>query len=71
MTVQIFVKQEAFKDLTNWINQLEPNNPSIWLSQRVRLCTQLEPGWVPVNISLDDWQKIRDYFDDLLVFKTN
>ena len=69
MTIQIFVKQEAFNDLMDWLNQLEHDDPSIWLSQRVRLCTQSVPGWIPVNVSLDDWQTIRDYFDDLITFQ--
>jgi hypothetical protein len=69
MTIQIFVKQEAFKDLMNWLNELEQDEPGTWLLQRVRLCTQSTPGWIPVNVSLDDWQTIRDYFDDHITFQ--
>lgn len=69
MTIQIFVKQEAFNDLMDWLNELEHDEPGIWLSQRVRLCTQKSPGWITINVSLDDWQTIRDYFDDHFTFQ--
>jgi hypothetical protein len=62
MTYQVFVKQEAINDLEDWLNEIDTDEPGLWLSARVRLCTQPTAGWIVINVSHEDWWKIRDFF---------
>jgi hypothetical protein len=70
MTYQVFVKQEAITDLEDWLNEIDSEEPGLWLSSRVRLCTQSSPGWIVLNVGHEDWWKIRDFFPMSNLFTT-
>ena len=70
MNYQVFVKQEAVDDLEIWLQEIEPDEPSRWLSSRVRLCTQPTFGWVVLNVRKEDWWHIKDHFPIIDVFST-